>query len=168
MNFLLLLSLLFSTLLADKNGNGKCWQREKIAALHDIKDSVKYVQYGSVIAGKDADNSDYYYFTPKIPSKFTLIFNSSEPVALEIGTSCKDHSILNEDNERQFVVLDQEIKETVYIHVVALSEKLSSYEMHVNVTSNADQTPHSEYNDFSNFGSHFDCQVINANVTCKR
>jgi hypothetical protein len=168
MRFLLLLSFLLSALLADKDGNGNCWQREKIEALHNIKHSAQQIEYGSVIAGKDADNSDYYYFTPKRPSTFTLIFNSNQPLNLEIGTSCKDHSILNEHNEKQFVVLDQEIKETIYIHVTAISEKLSSYEMHVNVSLKGEKAPRYKYNNFSNFGSHFDCQVIDGNVTCKR
>jgi len=168
MRFLLLLSLLISALLGDKDGNGKCWQREKIKPLHAITHSVKDVEYGSVIGGKDADNSDYFYFTPGVPSTLTLIVSSNHPLNLEVGTSCHDHAILNEHNEREFVVLDQEIKETIYIHVTAASEKLTSYVMHVNVSLNDENSSESEYNDFSNVGSHFDCQVINGNVTCKR
>jgi hypothetical protein len=152
--------------LADKDGNGKCWQREKIEELHHISKSTKHVEYGNVVADKKGDYSDYYYFTPKVASKFTLIFSSTHPVSLQIGTSCKETSILNEKHDNTFVILDKNIEETIYIHVLAESEKSTSYEIHVTVTLNDDKAPQTNYN--TQYGSHFDCQMINGNVTCKR
>jgi len=166
MRFLILFFLLHVSLLADKDGNGKCWQREKMQELHHISKTTKHVEYGNVIADTKGDNSDYYFFTPKASSKFTLIFSSNYPVSLEIGTSCKDMSILNEKNDTTFVVFDENIEETVYIHVIAESKKSTSYEIHVTVTLNDDKAPQTNYN--TQYGSHFDCQIINGNVTCKR
>ncbi len=165
MRFLALLLLLHVSLLADKDGNGKCWQREKIQELQNITKSLKHVEHGTL--GVDTgDDSDYYYFTPKAPSKFTLIFSSNNPVSLQVGNSCKDHSILNEKNDTSFAIIDEKIEKTVYIHVIGESQKPTSYKMYVTVTLNGESTPQADYN--TQYGSHFDCQVINGNVTCKR
>lgn len=167
MPYILLCFLLFMPLFGDKDGNGKCWQREKIQELHYLIQSTKHVEYGSVISGKNSDTSDFYFFTPKLPAHFDLIFNSNHPVTLHVGTSCaKIDSILSERNDKQFVLLDENIEETIYIQIIAESEVLTSYEFHVTVSLKGDNAPTNNYN--TKFGSSFDCQVINGNVTCKR
>ncbi len=164
--FFLILSLCLTT-LADKDGNGKCWQREKIQELQKITQNKEHIEYGSVIAGKNVDDSDYYYFTPKMSSKFNLIFSSNENVDLHVGTSCsKESSILKGKNDTEFVILDKEIEKTVYIHVIAKSKKLTSYKIHVKVSSKDDNNSKMNYN--INYGTHFQCELINENVVCKR
>ncbi len=166
MRILLLFFLLYTSLLADKDGNGKCWQREKIQELHRIIETTHHSEYGSVIADKKGDNTDFYYFSTRMPSLFNLIFSSNHPVNLQVGNSCEDSSFLNEKNDTQFALLDQNSTETIYIRITAASEKLTSYAMHVTVTSNDDNTSQVDYN--TSHGTHFDCQEINGNVTCKR
>ncbi|MEA3523191.1 MAG: hypothetical protein U9R50_09445 [Campylobacterota bacterium] len=166
MRFILLFFLLHVTLLADKDGNGKCWQREKIQELHRITKTTQHTEYGNVIADKKGDHTDYYYFSTRLPSHFDLIFSSNHPVSLHVGTSCNDSSFLDGRNDTQYALLEQNSEKTVYIRVVAESEKPTSYEIHVTVTSNSDDTHQTDYN--TTYGSHFDCEIINGNVTCKR
>jgi hypothetical protein len=166
MRIFILLIFLFSLILADKDGNGKCWQREKIEQLQHIKKATEHTEYGSVILKKNGDDSDYYYFTPHIPSKIDLIITSNEPIGLQVGTSCKDASILKEDNDTEFVILNQEVKGTIYIHITAKSKKLSSYKIYVNLSLKDYNNTKTNYN--NNYGSHFDCQLINGDVICKR
>jgi hypothetical protein len=167
MRLLIVFITLLTSLYGDKDGNGKCWQREKIQELQHVNSSVKHVEYGSVILEKNGDTTDYYFFTPKAASHFDLIFSSNYPVNLYVGTSCKDaDSLLSEKGETEAVLLDQDVKETIYIKIVAASEKLTSYEFHVNLTLNGEEPSKQNYN--TNFGSHFDCQLIDGNVVCKR
>ncbi len=164
MRTLSLVFILIITLYADKDGNGKCWQREKIQELQNIKNSKKHTEYGTL--SKGIDEYDYYYFTPNIDSKFDMIFTSNEKVSLHVGVACDDGSILNENNDTEFVILNQDIKETIHILVKAQSKKLTSYKIYVNLSLKDDNSTKIDYN--SDYGSHFNCTLINGNVTCKR
>ena len=164
MRTLFLIFIFIATVYADKDGNGKCWQREKIQELQNIKNSKIHTEYGTV--SKGVDDFDYYYFTPNIDSKFEMIFTSNEKVNLLVGVACDDGSILDESSDTEFVVLDQDIKETIHILVKAQSRKLTSYKIYVNLSLKDDNSTKRDYN--SNYGSHFNCTLINGNVTCKR
>ncbi len=159
--------LIFALLLfADSDGNGKCWQREKIEELQHITSSKRHIENGTLFIDSSKDNSDFYYFTPDILSTFDLIVQSDANISLNVGTRCDDSAIYSGQNDAYHVILDHRVDETIYLHLFASHGIPTHYKMHLHVK--AVDGPDVPVQKHSNFATSFECVEVNNTITCKR